>query len=406
MKPKQHRRGVPLLAIAGRLRNFYRSLRKENLPRLILFALLIVVVGGSVIFIVESRRNREMFNRFFDGLWWTVVTMTSVGYGDKVPVTTIGRIFAIVIMMTGVVVTSILSGTIASIFVDKKIREGKGLQEINFKNHIVICGWNRNAESILTGLSRLSLKTALGVVLINEMDPEDFQVIELRYPDLDLRFIRGDFTNEIVLRRGSLSAARAAIILADSSGSNTLANADERTILSTLAIKSLNSDITTSAELVNPENAQHLRRADVDDILVNGEFNGFLFATSTFSKGIPKLVKEILSFDGRNSIRLLPIPPAFVGKTFAELLEHFLESGRGILVGLLAEEKGIAFEDLISDDTSAIDVFIKRKFAEASIDIGEEEQKKEQVMVNPAPGYVVTENESAFVIGSTRPGAA
>ena len=385
----------------ARLHTFYRSLRRENLPRLILFALLIVVVGGSTIFVAESGRNREMFNQLFDGLWWTVVTMTSVGYGDKVPVTAAGRLFAIAIMLTGVVVTSILSGTIASIFVDRKIREGKGLQEINFKNHIVICGWGRNAESILVGLTKMSAKSSLGVVLINEMDAEEFQIIELRYPSLDLRFIRGDFTNEIVLSRGALSTARAAIILADSSGQNTLANADERTILATLAVKSLKSDITTSAELVNPENAQHLKRANVDDILVNGEFNGFLFASSTFAKGIPKLVKEMLSFEGRGNIGLVPIPQSFVGKTFAELLNHYLQSGRGILVGLLAEEKSIAFEDLLSDDTSAIDVFIKRKFAEASIELGEEERQQEQVMVNPDPGTVLTENLSAFVIGST-----
>ncbi len=244
--------------------------------------------------------NREMFHRVFDGLWWTVVTMTSVGYGDKYPVTAMGKIFAIALMVTGVVVTSIFSGTIASIFVDKKIREGKGLQEINLKHHIVICGWNRNAESILAGLEKLSTRSSLGVVLISEIDPEHFQTLKTRYPDLDLRFIRGDFTNETALKRGVVNTAKAAIVLSDSSGHNTLANADERTILTTLAIKSLSAEITTSAELVNSENAQHLKRANIDDILVNGEFSGFLFATSTFAKGVPDLVKEVLSFEGKS----------------------------------------------------------------------------------------------------------
>lgn len=387
-------------SILDRLRHLYVSLRKENLPQLLIFAILIVFIGGAIIVFVEAGVNREMFHRVFDGLWWTVVTMTSVGYGDKYPVTAMGKIFAIALMVTGVVVTSILSGTIASIFVDKKIREGKGLQEINLKHHIVICGWNRNAESILAGLEKLSTRSSLGVVLISEIDPEHFQTLETRYPDLDLRFIRGDFTNETALKRGAVNTAKAAIVLSDSSGHNTLANADERTILTTLAIKSLSAEITTSAELVNSENAQHLKRANIDDILVNGEFNGFLFATSTFVKGVPNLVKEILSFEGKNTIMLLPVPSTFVGKTFAELMEHFYKNKRGILIGLLSEEKKIAFEDILSDDTSAIDVFIKRKFAEAAIDLGEEGKEEESVLINPESDHVITDTESAFLIGA------
>jgi voltage-gated potassium channel len=203
-----------------------------------------------------------------------------------------------------------------------------------------------------------------------------------------------------VIRRAAVPQARAAIVLTDSSGQNTLTNADERTILASLAIKSLNENVVVSAELINPDNEQHLTRAKVDNILIAGEFNGFIFSAATFSKGISAMVKEMLSLEGRSRIKVSPIPPAFVGKTFGELMEHFIKAGKGILIGLLMEEKKISFDDLISDDTSAIDVFIKRKFAEASIDLAGEEARQERIMLNPGPDHVISDMVSAFLISS------
>lgn len=391
-------------SLIAKIKNLYLTLRKENLPKLIIFVLIIIVLGGIFIFFVEKGKavgdSEQMFSQFFDGLWWTVVTITSVGYGDKYPVTEIGKVFAIFLMFIGVIVTSTLSGTIASIFVDKKLKEGKGLQAITAKNHIVICGWNNNAENILEGLIKLS-KLEVEVVLINQLTPEEFQAINVKFPDLNLYFVRGDFTNEKILIRGAIQTAKAAIILSDISGQNTLSKADERTILATLAIKALNNELLTSAELVNAENRQHLIRAKVDEILVNGEFNGFLLSTSAFHSGIPLLVKEMLSFESKNMIRQVQVPSQFIGKSFKELLEHFYTTGKGIVIGVLSEEKKMTLDDLLSEGSDAIDEFIKKKFKEADVTLLHEEEKEEhRILLNPGQDYVLSDTDIAFIIGS------
>ena len=378
-------------------RGFYRSIRRENLPKLILFVSLLVVLGGVFVFVAETGRNQGMFGRLFDSIWWAFVTITTVGYGDRYPVTTLGRILAIVLMLMGIVTISTLSGTIASIFVDRKIREGKGLQDINTRSHAVLCGWNVNAERILEGLNLLPGSRA--VVLVNEMDSEEFQALSARHEDMDLRFVRGEFSNEKMLRRASLASARAAIILSDTSGKNTLDNADERTILAALAVKAINPDIVTTAELVNPENEGHLRRANVDDILVYGEFNGFLLSSATVSPAIPRVTKQLLSFASRSHLKQVSVPPGFVGRTFAELSEHFLKSGSGVLIGVLSEEKKMSLDDILSEGSSAIDAFIKAKFAEAELDVFEGEREKLEIKLNPGAEYVIKENEAAFLIG-------
>lgn len=389
-----------LAALWRRIHSLYRDLQKERLPRLLLYVVSLILAGGLLVFVAEYRGNRQMFANLFDAIWWIVVTIATVGYGDKYPITLTGRILGLAIIFLGVVAISTLSGTIASIFVARKMREDKGLQSVNARNHTLICGWNLNGERVLESLKHLPGSHQNAVVLVNEMDPESFQSLRSGHSDIDLRFVRGDFCNEKVLRKAGVTEARSAILVSDTSGEHTLANADERTILATLAIKSLNSGINTSAEIVNSENESHLRRAGVDDILVNGEFNAFLLASATLAPAIPLAAKELLSFGSRSFLRQAPIPAGFVGKSFRELSEHFLRDG-GVLIGVVSEEKGVSLDDILAEGSSAIDAFIKQKFAEADADLLQGEQEEWRVRINPGADYVIRADEAAFLIGSS-----
>ena len=287
-------RPSPRSAITAALRRLgalYADLRRENLPRMVAGIVALMLAVAGLVFLAEARAGGGMFRGYFDAVWWSVVTWATVGYGDTYPVTTAGRLLGILLIFVSVAVTAVLSGTIASIFVDRKIREGKGLQHAKLRDHLVVCGWNRSTEGMLEGLARMAGLGKARIVLVNEMDPEEFQECAARHRGMDLRFVRGDFTSETVLRRASVHAARTAVFVSDESGDNTLAKADERTILATLAIKSMNPDIVTSAELVNAENAGHLRRANVDDIIVDGEFNGLLLASGVAAPRVPDLAR-------------------------------------------------------------------------------------------------------------------
>jgi len=80
----------------------------------------VLVVTGVVVWLVERRRNPDHFGGssttgLGSGLWWAAVTVTGVAYGDKVPRTLGGRLVAFIGILAGIVLISILTGTIASV---------------------------------------------------------------------------------------------------------------------------------------------------------------------------------------------------------------------------------------------------------------------------------------------------
>jgi len=87
----------------------------SRLGRVVLVAGSVMVAGAVAAYYAEHPLNPE-FATFGDSLWWAVVTLTTVGYGDIVPETTTGRLAAVMIMITGVAVLGLLAGTLASFF--------------------------------------------------------------------------------------------------------------------------------------------------------------------------------------------------------------------------------------------------------------------------------------------------
>ena len=98
-----------LVATAG-LRRFARRLGK-----VVVFAGAIVLVASFVAYWAEHPTNPE-YATVGDALWWGVVTLTTVGYGDIVPETSTGRFAGMAIMFTGVATIGILAGSLASLF--------------------------------------------------------------------------------------------------------------------------------------------------------------------------------------------------------------------------------------------------------------------------------------------------
>lgn len=90
----------------------FQILKTNNLDRILVIAVLLIVTGSTIVTFTEPN-----INTFSDGLWWAIVTTTTVGYGDISPDTISGRIVAVVLMLVGIGIIGMLTSSITTFFI-------------------------------------------------------------------------------------------------------------------------------------------------------------------------------------------------------------------------------------------------------------------------------------------------
>ena len=80
----------------------------------------IIVIGTLVIYNLESPHENSEINSYLDAAWWTIATVTTVGYGDIVPVTEAGRIIALVFMLFGITTLAVFLSVLGTSFYRKR----------------------------------------------------------------------------------------------------------------------------------------------------------------------------------------------------------------------------------------------------------------------------------------------
>ena len=96
---------------------------REELVLFIVVSLALIYLSAVGVYYFEHNTQPERFASVFHSLWWAVVTLTTVGYGDVYPVTLGGRLFTFVVLFLGLGIVAIPTGLIASSL--SKVREGK-----------------------------------------------------------------------------------------------------------------------------------------------------------------------------------------------------------------------------------------------------------------------------------------
>ena len=87
------------------------------------FASLVVLGGGTALWLVEGERPDSTIRSWGDAMWWSLTTLTTVGYGDHVPVTTTGRLIAAGVMVAGVAVIGAVAAIVTLMVALRVARE-------------------------------------------------------------------------------------------------------------------------------------------------------------------------------------------------------------------------------------------------------------------------------------------
>jgi len=109
--------------------SYWRAFFSMKVLKTIGVFILLILVFGFFVWLFERRVNKQEFGNgikgLWSGFWWSAVTMTTVGYGDKSPKTIGGRLIALVWMFSAIIIISILTASIASTLTVRKIEDNK-----------------------------------------------------------------------------------------------------------------------------------------------------------------------------------------------------------------------------------------------------------------------------------------
>ena len=292
------------------------------MPILFGATLFVILVGSLVVYFAENGTNSD-FQNWGDALWWIVVTISTVGYGDKIPLTFMGRIIAFIAMIAGPVILVSFVGSAGTILYDEWQKGVRGMSKITAKGHIIICGWNSASEDVIAELRQSDAFKKTAVTIIDDT----IDTNPLR--DSRISFVRGNPTEIKVLEQANVKEATHAIVLAKDQSHA----ADPQTILTVLAIKDINPKIYVCAEINNATNEDHVRRAGCDVIINANVLTSKLLALSLENPVANAVIAELASFRGSEIYRV-KLPRSAEGLTFDSVFFNYKKEYKVILIGI------------------------------------------------------------------------
>jgi voltage-gated potassium channel len=266
-------------------------LKNPPVPTRILILLGVILIYGTTGFVYfELPGNPEL--SWSDGLWYTVVTMTTVGYGDFFPKTLGGRfLVGWPVMLFGIGLLGYALSVIAATLITSKSKEVKGMSSFELEDHLVIFNF-AGLPKVLRILEEVFLDRAFTrstpVVLVDELLDELPPELQKR----GVHFVKGNPARDETLGRAAIDHATHAIILCRDPGDPA---SDNLNVAIALAVEGRRRKVCTVVECVDPASEELLRKVGCDRIVCTSRFDAYFLSQELLNPGVQELLGELLS---------------------------------------------------------------------------------------------------------------
>ena len=297
-----------MVVIIEILRKHLPNLIKLRMTRILIWIFVVIAYGVIGFLLIENQT-------WTVSLYWTFVTIGTVGYGDYSPKTPLGMYFAISLIVLGIGSFAIAVGEILEFLFERQQMKLMGLIKVKKSQHVVICGWT---ESTAECIKEIGKDNAVFVVDENEE-------VKKKALKNGASFVHGDPTRVKDLEKANVVGAKAIIVDMES---------DSQTIHCILSIRKLDQAVRIIAEVQRYENIEQIQLAGANQVISPFVISGRLMQKSIDDGYEAMFVQEVLAEHKNREMKEVEVAEKsyFNGKTVREADIH--EKTGVVLVGV------------------------------------------------------------------------
>ena len=276
----------------------FPKLMKRPLTRIMILAIAVIAYGTIGFHLIENQD-------WTISLYWTIVTVGTVGYGDYTTKSPLGMYFTITVLIFGIGTFAVAIESLAELITNKQQMKFSGLINVKRSKHIVICGLT---ESTMEFIKEVGNGSEIFVL-------DEDETVRKRALKSGVNFIHGDPTRISDLNKANVKGAKAVILDLET---------DSHTIHSILGIRDINPNVKIIAEAKRLENIEQIKLAGASQVISPSVLSGRLMSKSIDGKYEAMFVQDVLTEHKENEIREIEMDAYnfFVGKSLQEADLH------------------------------------------------------------------------------------
>lgn len=253
---------------------------------LVIVTSIFYLASSFIIYFLEP----DNFENPFNGFWWVMTTVTTVGYGDLSPETVLGKLYGMLLYLFGIGLIGIIIGKIVDSFSLYRTLKVEGKLKYKGNNHHIMVGWSQRSKMTIEELL-LSKHITNDIVLIDQLQETPFEHERFH-------FIQGDPTETDILQKANVLESKSVSIFSPQNVDDEISS-DGKSLLVASFIENFGiengKNIYTIVEIAKEKHINIFKNINIDEFILSNEAFPSLMAKSMIHKGSSQLFMQLLS---------------------------------------------------------------------------------------------------------------
>lgn len=302
------------------LLNWFVQLDPSRREILMSLLALIVVIGSGTL----GYRLIEGWP-WMDGLFMTFITLTTIGFAEVRPLSDLGRVFTILIALSGIgIVTFVAARAAQLLLASERLSERRTMKQIqDLSGHYIICGYGRVGQRLADDLAEADKDFVV-------IDQSEQEIDQLR--DRNWLYVKGNAEDENTLSKAGIERAFGLILALPEDSSN---------VFVTLTAREMNPNVFILARTIDHRNRSKLIHAGADKVIAPSEVGADRMAQVILRPNVDQFLERVLRASALSlqieEVEVMPGAP-LAGQTLAE--SNFRQQYSAIVIGMIDQSEG------------------------------------------------------------------